>query len=106
MICTLKRRWRAQLDSIEEGRDYGHVPGPRCLRRWIVIYRVIVGVALRRPPREDEFRLTVVEADNPTEAKLIAAQIAACTSVMPVSTVLDENLSYPTRILDRCPAWH
>lgn len=56
-----------------------------------MVYRVMVGVALRYPPAEHEFRLVMVEADSPWEAKLIAAQISACTSTMPVSTrLLDE----------------
>lgn len=52
-------------------------------------FRVVVGVALRRPPTVDEYRLVVVEADSGSEAMLVAAQMAACTSVMPVSTKLD-----------------
>lgn len=49
-----------------------------------MIYYVEVAVALQRPPGIDEFRHTAVEADSPGEAELIAAQIAACTSTMPV----------------------
>ena len=52
------------------------------------VYRVIVGGALSRPPRLDEYRLLLVAADNGLEAELVAAQIAACTCVMPVSTQL------------------
>jgi hypothetical protein len=56
-----------------------------------VIYRVQVGVALRRPPAVHEYRLVVVEAADRWEALLVAAQISACTSTMPVSTrLLDE----------------
>lgn len=51
-----------------------------------MIYVVIVGVALRRPPAVHEYRKTLVAAATPTEAKLIACQIAACTSVMPVTS--------------------
>lgn len=53
-----------------------------------MIYHVQVGVALQRPPRTDEYRKVAVEAVNGHEAMLIAAQIAACTSTMPVSTTL------------------
>lgn len=53
------------------------------------IFKVIVGVALSRPPSIHEYRKVVVEADNAIEAKLIAAQIAACTCTMPVSTVIE-----------------
>lgn len=38
-----------------------------------------VGVALQRPPREDELRLIRVSAETPTEASLIAAQMAVIT---------------------------
>lgn len=49
-----------------------------------MIYSVDVAVALRRPPGVDEYRRVVVSAADPTEASLVAAQMAACTSVMPV----------------------
>lgn len=48
------------------------------------IHTVVVGVALDRPPTVDEYRRYVVEAEDPTEATLIALQMAACTSTMPV----------------------
>lgn len=51
-----------------------------------MIFTVEVGVALNRPPTTDEIRKVRVIADNATEASIIAAQIASCTSVMPVST--------------------
>jgi hypothetical protein len=50
-----------------------------------VIYYVTVAVALERPPTEQEYRRCVIEAPNVVYASLYAAQIAACTSVMPVS---------------------
>jgi hypothetical protein len=56
----------------------------------MAVFHVQVGVALRRPPRTDEYRRVAVEADSWWEAQLVAAQIAACTSVMPVSTELIE----------------
>jgi hypothetical protein len=49
-----------------------------------VIFNVVIGVALHRPPRIDEFRLVQVEAADRNEARLIACQIAAVDSVMPV----------------------
>lgn len=54
----------------------------------MAVFYVQVGVALQRPPRTDEYRKVVVEAVNGHEAMLIAAQVAACTSTMPVSTRL------------------
>lgn len=47
-------------------------------------YRILVAVALSRPPGQHEFRSYVIAADNYTEAQTIALQMAACTSVMPV----------------------
>lgn len=47
-------------------------------------YTVNVGVALRRPPRIDEYRKYVVRARGRTHALDIALAMAACTSVMPV----------------------
>lgn len=49
-----------------------------------MIYTVEVAVALSRPPVTHEWRKIVVEAKDPTEAQLIALQIASCTSTMPV----------------------
>jgi hypothetical protein len=51
-----------------------------------VIYYVEAGVALERPPTVQEYRKYVVWAPSATEASLTAAQMAACTCVMPVST--------------------
>lgn len=49
-----------------------------------MIVVVHVGVALSRPYKLDEYRRIVVEADSATEGRLIACQIAACTSKMVV----------------------
>lgn len=51
-----------------------------------MIFTVHVGVCLTRPPCADgdEWRRTVVEAGDETEAMLVAAQIAAATCEMPV----------------------
>lgn len=54
----------------------------------MTVFEVVVGVALARPPRVDEYRKVLVDAGDAVEATLIAAQIVACTSVMPVSTEL------------------
>lgn len=47
-------------------------------------YEVEVGVALRRPPRVDEYRKYIVSASGRTQALSVALQMASCTSVMPV----------------------
>lgn len=49
-------------------------------------YAVEVAVAHTRPPVIDEWRAYRVMATSRTEAELIAGQMAACTSVMPVFT--------------------
>jgi hypothetical protein len=54
----------------------------------VTIYHVVVGVCLVRPPAVDEYRKVVVAADGPLEAELLACQIAACTSEMPVCSRL------------------
>jgi len=54
----------------------------------MAVFEIVVGVALRRPPGTDQYRKVLVEASTVVEAKLVAAQIAACTSTMPVSTEL------------------
>lgn len=56
-----------------------------------MIYTVIVGVALSRPPKIDEYRKVLVEATGKYEAMLIAAQISANTSTMPVYTKIEDN---------------
>jgi hypothetical protein len=48
------------------------------------VYTVALGVALRRPPRIDEFRKVTVTANGPADAQLIAAQISSCTCAMVV----------------------
>ena len=55
-----------------------------------MIATVHVGVALSRPPKVDELRRIIVEADAETDAKLLACQIAMCTCVMPVSAEIVE----------------
>jgi len=52
------------------------------------VYEIVVGVALERPPKVDELRKVLVVANSAVEAELIAQQIAACTSVMPVCSKL------------------
>jgi hypothetical protein len=52
-----------------------------------VIHYITVGVALERPPKEDERRRYSVAAASHSEAALVATQMAACTSVMPVSVI-------------------
>lgn len=54
------------------------------------VWSVTVGVALTRPPIIDEYRHTKVWAETGLEAELIACQVAACTSVMPVWAVVEE----------------
>ena len=49
-----------------------------------MIFAVSVGVALSRPPLIDEFRRYEIDTVSESEAELVACQIAACTSVMPV----------------------
>jgi hypothetical protein len=48
------------------------------------VHYINIGVALKRPPFVDEYRRYAIAADTRTEAELIALQMAACTSVMPV----------------------
>ena len=55
-----------------------------------MVATVHVGVALTRPPKVDELRRIIVEADTETDAKLLACQIAMCTCVMPVSAEIVE----------------
>jgi hypothetical protein len=54
-----------------------------------VIFYVNVAVTLERPPTVQEWRRYAVVAENPTEARLVALQMASCTSVMPVADELD-----------------
>lgn len=51
----------------------------------LIVWYVVVGVALSRPPAVHELRKYAVAAESETEARLIACQMAGCTSVMPVS---------------------
>lgn len=61
-------------------------PGDETRETDMHVYKVVVGVALARPPKVDEYRLVLVASNSRYEAELIACQIAACTSVMPVSS--------------------
>lgn len=56
-----------------------------------MIYTVYVGVAMARPPREDDIVRVRVEARSAAEARLVACQIAACHPgvVMPVSAEVE-----------------
>ena len=58
-----------------------------------MVIEVAVGVALSRPPLIDEFRHIQVEAEGLGEARIIACQIAACTSMMPVWTGWPEDVA-------------
>lgn len=58
------------------------------------VFTVIVGVALERPPTVQEYRKVLVAAESKYEAELVATQVAACTSVMPVSSqVIDPEFA-------------
>lgn len=48
------------------------------------VFGIEVDVALVRPPTVDQIRYYVVEAPTAMEAALIAGQMAACTSIMPL----------------------
>jgi len=54
------------------------------------VYEIHVGVALKRPPREDEIRKYLIAADRPINAEILACQWAAASDgvVMPVSSRL------------------
>jgi hypothetical protein len=56
-----------------------------------MIHAVTVGVALTRPPTLDEWRRVIVSASSEAEAQLVACQISACTSVMPVVSWIDRE---------------
>lgn len=55
-----------------------------------MIYTVIVGVALSRPPKIDEYRKVLVVANGRYEAMLIAAQMSSNTSTMAVYTQIED----------------
>jgi hypothetical protein len=57
-----------------------------------VRYRVEVGVALARPPREDRRSYFVLEAESGAEAELLAQQWAGSRPgvVMPVASVVTD----------------
>lgn len=50
------------------------------------VYEVHVGVAMSRPPRTDQIRKYLVDADRPLAAELLACQWAGASDgvVMPV----------------------
>lgn len=52
-------------------------------------FSIIVGVALKRPPKVDEYRKVVISANNQVEAEILACWIAGYNTVMPVSTELE-----------------
>lgn len=56
-----------------------------------MIHYVKVAVALSRPPKIDEWRRYCVVAATRQEAELIAQQMAACTSVMPVESAWESS---------------
>lgn len=58
-----------------------------------MIYTVYVGVALSRPPKEDDVVRVLVEAGSASQARLLACQIAACRpgGAMPVSAEVDSS---------------
>lgn len=50
-----------------------------------MIHIIHVGVALERPPTVQQYRKYAIYGGTHADAELIALQMAACTSVMPVS---------------------
>lgn len=56
------------------------------------LYVVEVGVALKRPPRTEQYRKYVIEAENGYAAELIAQQWASCAPgvVMPTESVVTD----------------
>lgn len=60
-----------------------------------MIFYVEVVVSHQRPLKLDEFRRYAIEADHPDEADLIACQMAACTSVMPISSEVVGDEEFP-----------
>jgi hypothetical protein len=53
-----------------------------------MLMQFMIGVALERPPKTDAFVFVNVEAATEIEGELIACQMAACISTMPVSSEL------------------
>lgn len=81
------------VPGLREARNHDHTPGPSLARIPLpqtglvgdmAVFHIAVGVALQRPPLIDEFRYVLVSAGCETEARGIALQITATTSVMPV----------------------
>lgn len=74
-----------------------------------LIHYVTVGVAMSRPPKVDEYRRYAVVAANQQEAVLVAQQMAACTSVMPVYSEWESSHRAgpvePFGAMD-CSCWH
>lgn len=56
-----------------------------------MIHYVVVGVAMSRPPKTDEYRRYAIYGGTHHDAELVATQMAACTSVMPVETVRNDG---------------
>jgi hypothetical protein len=58
----------------------------------VSVYTVEVGVALRRPPRTDQHRKYVIEAENGHTAELVATQWAGSSPgvVMAVSSLVTD----------------
>ena len=54
------------------------------------IFGVDVAVALKRPPRIDEYRRYIIAAESGDEAELIAQQWAYGNSAMPVWSVVTD----------------
>ncbi len=54
------------------------------------VYEIHVGVALARPPRTDQIRKSLITAESPLAAELLACQWAGASVgvVMPVSSRL------------------
>lgn len=56
-----------------------------------MIHYITVGVARERPPKTDEYRRYAIYGGTHQEAELVATQMAACTSTMPVSVERDPS---------------
>lgn len=60
-----------------------------------MIHYITVGVALERPPKADQYRRYAIYGGTHQDAELVATQMAACTSTMPVGVIRDrENGGY------------
>lgn len=72
-----------------------------------MLVTVEVAVALSRPPREDEWRKYVVEAQTPNDGEIMACQMAAVSPgvVMPVRSRLVSWLDSTERVNPGSYAW-